>query len=259
MGKKSLTSFQKTREYLLLQKITRYRDVFYHRIKVLNNIVKGELGFLEYDDGRTDRWRIVDEYKTFEKNIFGKEGKKFISNINYTAQKSIKIIKKQYRIIVDQYEYKKDFTENLSNEDKMKAYCADINYYIDSYDDYNTIVRQGHDFIKINSRYFARSDHKKKWTRYFQRKAWQERYLHKNYFSLLKAEELRKEVQKWKEENKDKVEDFPEALMKKLKEKKNIFSKRTLGRHILNREIHSINLKDIIEIKEKHCKQSTVQ
>ena len=54
-----------------------------------------------------------------------------------------------------------------------------------------------------------------------------------------------------KEENKDKVEDFPKALMKKLKEKKNIFSKRTLGRHILNREIHSINLKDIIEIKEK--------
>ena len=259
MGKKSLTSFQKTQEYLLLQKIIRYRDVFYHRIKVLNNIVKGELGFLEYDDGRTDRWRIVDEYKTFEKNIFGKEGKKFISNINYSAQKSIKLIKKQYKIIVDQYEYKKEFTKNLSNEDKMKAYCSDINYYVDSYDDYNTIVRQGHDFIKINSRYFARSDHKKKWTRYFQRKAWQERYLHKNYFSLLKAEELRKEVQKWKEENKDKLEDFPKALMKKLKEKKNTFSKRTLGRHILNREIHSINLKDIIEIKEKHCKQSTAQ
>ena len=78
-------------------------------------------------------------------------------------------------------------------------------------------------------------------------------------FSLLKAEELRKEVQKWKEENKDKVEDFPKALMKKLKEKKNSFSKRTLGRHILNREIHTINLKDIIEIKEKHCKQSAVQ
>jgi hypothetical protein len=53
--------------------------------------------------------------------------------------------------------------------------------------------------------------------------------------------------------------DFPEKLMKKLKEKKNSFNKRKLGRHILNREIHNINLKDIVEIKEKHCKQSIAQ
>ena len=57
MGQKSLEAFKKTREYLLLQKLIRYRDVFYHRIKVLKNIVRGDFGFSKYDDGR----RMMDE------------------------------------------------------------------------------------------------------------------------------------------------------------------------------------------------------
>ena len=69
---------------------------------------------------------------------------------------------------------------------------------------------------------------------------------------------LRKEVEKWKKENSETLADFPEKLMKKLKEKKNSFNKRKLGRHILNREIHNINLKDIIEIKDRVKTQYTI-
>ena len=254
MGQKSLEAFKKTREYLLLQKLIRYRDVFYHRIKVLNNIVKGDFGFSEHDEGRTDRWRIEDEYKAFEKSIYGKEGKKFISNINYSAQKSIKVIKKQYKLITKNQKKFGSF-----DKEKIKSFCSDITYYIDSYEDFNTVVRQGYDFVKINARYFARDAYKKNWKRFFQRRAWQEKYLHNNYFSLLESEKLRKEVKKWKKENSETLADFPEKLMKKLKEKKNSFNKRKLGRHMLNREIHNINLKDIVEIKEKHCKQSRTQ
>ena len=44
MGKKSLTGFQKTR-VSASQKLILFRDVFHHRVKVLNNIEEGSLAF----------------------------------------------------------------------------------------------------------------------------------------------------------------------------------------------------------------------
>jgi len=61
-------------------------------VKVLNNIVEVEFGFRDEDEGRTGRWRIIDEHKVFEKNIYGKDGKKFIVFINKKSQKHIKLI-----------------------------------------------------------------------------------------------------------------------------------------------------------------------
>ena len=67
---------------------------------------------------------------------------------------------------------------------------------------------------------------------------------------------MKEEIEKWKKENeKDGVVD-KEDLLVQLKERKNKLSKKTLGRHVLNREIHNIQLEKVISIKEKHCLRS---
>ena len=247
MGKKSLEAFKKTREYVTLKKIESYRDVFHHRTKVLDNIVAGNFGFSDQDAGRTDRLRIVDEYKKFEKQIYGKEGKKFSSFINKKAQSLVKELKKSHKAI----------TRNNKNfggfdDEKRKTFCTDINYFEDLFEDFTTVTRQGHDFIKINSRYFSRKINKRAWNRYFKRKFWAEKYLHDNYYSLIKAEEERKKIEKeMKETEKEKEKDWVDAKLKKVK---NSFWKSELGRHLLNRELYEFKLKEILEIQEKRCK-----
>ena len=247
MGKKSLEAFKKTREYVTLKKIESYRDVFHHRTKVLDNIVAGNLSFSEYDAGRTDRIRIVDEYKKFEKQIYGKEGKKFSSFINKKSQSLVKELKKIHKNIIN-----KDKNFDGFDEENRKSFCTDINYFEEVFEDFSTVTRQGHDFIKINSRYFSRKVNKRAWNRYFQRKFWAERYLHDNYFSLIKAEKERKKIEKEiKETEKEKEKGWIDAKLKKVK---NSFWKSELGRHMLNRELFEFRLKEVLEIQEKRCK-----
>jgi len=53
------------------------------------------------------------------------------------------------------------------DDELRRGHCADISYYIETYDDFNTLIRQGDDFIKIKARYFSRDARKRNWKRFF--------------------------------------------------------------------------------------------